>query len=73
MKQVLVERLYELSNEVINILCSGKGTAGDNKEIIEFPAGTLQKVNDLLSRRNEIIDLLKDKNKEPENKETSIS
>lgn len=64
MKQVLVERLYELNNEIINILCSGKGAAGDNKEILEFPVGTLQKVNDLLSRRNEVIDLLKDENKE---------
>ena len=60
----LEKRYLELTHEILNLLVSGRACLEVNKDIIEYEPGTVEKVNELLSRRKEISNLLDEKSKD---------
>lgn len=56
----LEKRYVDLSNEIISLLVQGKGSSYANVDQIEFKPGTIVRMNELLSRRKEISDLIDD-------------
>lgn len=54
----LEQRYIELSNEIVSLLCTGKGECYVNQDRIVFPPKTVEKFNNLLSRRAEVYDLI---------------
>lgn len=60
----LEQRYIDLSNELISIFAQGTGSCYSNSDLIQYKPGTLNKINELLSRRAEINDLLEVENKE---------
>lgn len=60
----LEKRYIDLSNELISIFAKGTGSCYSNMDLMQYKPGTLSKVNELLSRRAEINDLLEEENKE---------
>ena len=58
MEDELRQRLGQLNNEIILEFCSGVSSSWANKDIIEYAPGKINKIDDLLSRRNEVIGLL---------------
>lgn len=59
----LEERYVNLSNELVSIFSKGTGSCYSNVDLIQYEPGTLNKINELLSRRAEINDLLEAENK----------
>lgn len=59
----LEQRYLDLSNELVSIFSKGTGSCYSNQDLIQYKPGTLNKINELLSRRAEIDDLLKEENK----------
>lgn len=60
----LEERYIELSYEALTLFTSGIGGRYTNMDIMKYKSGTLDKINNILSRRNEIGDLLKEEDEE---------
>lgn len=60
----LEQRYVNLSNELISIFAQGTGSCYMNMDMIQYKPGTLSKINELISRRAEINDLLEEENKE---------
>lgn len=60
----LEQRYVDLSNKLISIFAKGTGSCYGNADLIRYEPGTLSKINELLSRRAEINDLLEEENKE---------
>ena len=60
-QQTIVSRVYELDDEILTLISTGTGVYHSEKEeeIIKFSKGTIAKLNDLISRRNELLGLLK--------------
>ena len=58
MEEKLTERLNELCHQLILVFCSGTGSKCLNKDLMEYEPGTLDKIDDLLSRINEVRSLL---------------
>lgn len=59
----LEKRYVDLSNELVSIFSKGTGSCYSNVDFIQYEPGTLNKINELLSRRAEINDLLEAENK----------
>lgn len=59
----LEQRYIDLSNELVSIFSKGTGSCYGNQDLIRYEPGTLARVNELLSRRAEIDDLLREENK----------
>lgn len=60
----LEQRYVDLSNELISIFAQGTGSCYTNVDMIKYKPGTLSKINELISRRAEINNLLEEENKE---------
>lgn len=60
----LEQRYIDLSNELISIFAQGTGSCGSNMDVMRYGPGTLTRINDLLSRRDEVSNLLDEENKE---------
>lgn len=58
MKEELRKRLRQLENDIIVAFSSGTASCWANKDIIEYAPGKIKEIDDLLSRRNEVIELL---------------
>lgn len=63
-QEMLANRLFAINEEIITLICTGEGSVKDGDEYLKFSAGTIQKINDNLTRRNEIITLLNELNSE---------
>lgn len=60
----LERRYLDLTHEILNLLVSGRACLTVNKDVIEYKPGTVEKVNELLSRRKEISNLLDEQSKD---------
>lgn len=60
----LEKRYIDLSNELISMFAKGTGSCYSNMDLMQYEPNTLTKINDLLSRRNELSHLLDEENKE---------
>lgn len=58
-KDILVKRLNTITIELLELFTSGQFSEYSNKDIVTYTPGTIQKIQDLISRRNEIIRLIK--------------
>lgn len=59
----LEKRYIDLSKELISIFAQGTGSCYSNMDLIRYEPGTLNKINELLSRRAEISGLLDEEDK----------
>ena len=58
-KDILIKRLNAITIELLELFTSGQFSEYSNKDIVTYIPGTIQKIQDLISRRNEIIGLIK--------------
>lgn len=58
-------RLNKIKDEIIHLVVSGKGGAYANKDLIEFEPGTIEKINELLAKRNLILEMMEEECKNP--------
>lgn len=58
----LKRKLDKISNEIIVLFCSGTASSCANKDIIEYKPDTVTKLNELLVKRNLLIELIKEQN-----------
>jgi hypothetical protein len=54
-------KLKEINNQIIVLFCSGIASQYSNKDTIEYSPGTVEEIDNLLSKRNLFIELLKEK------------
>ena len=60
----LEKRWMDLIHEIMELFLSGEGCSGSNKDVITYKSGTIEKINELLTRRSEIGDLLDKESRE---------
>ena len=58
----LKQKLNKISNEIIVLFCSGTACSYANKDIIEYKPDTITKLDELLAKRNLLIELIKEQN-----------
>lgn len=59
----LEKRYLDLTHEILKLFLEGEGCQGTNQDVLKYKSGTIEKINDLLSRRTEISHLLDEKEK----------
>ena len=62
---MLEKRLYQVLNDIIELLGTGKAECYANVDLIKFEPHTVDKLNRLLAQRNLLVEMLQE-NKEIE-------
>lgn len=58
-ENVLLKRLNAITIELLELFTSGQFSEYSNKDIVTYVPGTIHKIQDLISRRNEVLELIK--------------
>lgn len=57
MQKTIQNQLNKIHNELVQTLVTGKATCYVNLDRMDFPPGTVDKINTLLAKRNGLFDL----------------
>ena len=60
----LEQRYIDLTYEALTKFLSGTGSSYDNADTMKYESGTLDKINEILARRDEVAKLLGEQYKE---------